>query len=97
MGVSLAALGSACCGLRFASVLRYAPHWANAHPPHASRMPYFDILPNFVYISLLVLFNIDYHIITRLKFFILFSYLLFILFCVDFQICTKLNFECMDF
>ncbi|MDW8302978.1 MAG: hypothetical protein RML38_10995 [Bacteroidia bacterium] len=28
---------SACFGLRFASVLRFAPHWANAHPPHASR------------------------------------------------------------
>ncbi|MCS7075190.1 MAG: hypothetical protein NZ455_00675 [Bacteroidia bacterium] len=30
-------LGSACCGLRFASVLHFAPHRANARPPHASR------------------------------------------------------------
>ncbi|MCS7029657.1 MAG: hypothetical protein NZ519_12925 [Bacteroidia bacterium] len=39
MGVSLALMPtrSACFGLRFASVLRCAPHWANAHPPHASR------------------------------------------------------------
>ncbi|MCS7075701.1 MAG: hypothetical protein NZ455_03275 [Bacteroidia bacterium] len=36
MGVSLAALGSACCGLRyrFGATLRYA---LLTHPPHASR------------------------------------------------------------
>ncbi|MCS7076363.1 MAG: hypothetical protein NZ455_06625 [Bacteroidia bacterium] len=41
MGVSLAALGSACYGLRY----RFgASHRANARPPHASRTQPFDTL-----------------------------------------------------
>ncbi|MDW8346617.1 MAG: hypothetical protein RML94_06685 [Bacteroidia bacterium] len=38
MGVSLrCASGRRATGYAFASVLRCASHWANAHPPHASR------------------------------------------------------------
>ncbi|MCS7027232.1 MAG: hypothetical protein NZ519_00565 [Bacteroidia bacterium] len=44
MGVSLWAFRLRSCpqgrratGYAIASVLRFAPHWANAHPPHASR------------------------------------------------------------
>ncbi|MCS7028236.1 MAG: hypothetical protein NZ519_05665 [Bacteroidia bacterium] len=44
MGVSLPTLRLRLCGqgrrasgYAFASVLRFATHWANAHPPHASR------------------------------------------------------------
>ncbi|MCS7076641.1 MAG: hypothetical protein NZ455_08030 [Bacteroidia bacterium] len=38
MGVSLrCASGRRAAGYADASVLRFAPHWANAHPPHASR------------------------------------------------------------
>ncbi|MDW8302239.1 MAG: hypothetical protein RML38_07215, partial [Bacteroidia bacterium] len=29
--------GRRAAGYAIASVLRFAPHWANAHPPHASR------------------------------------------------------------
>ncbi|MCS7028483.1 MAG: hypothetical protein NZ519_06910 [Bacteroidia bacterium] len=29
--------GRRASGYAIASVLRFAPHWANAHPPHASR------------------------------------------------------------
>ncbi|MCS7029334.1 MAG: hypothetical protein NZ519_11280, partial [Bacteroidia bacterium] len=29
--------GRRATGYAIASVLRFAPHWANAHPPHASR------------------------------------------------------------
>ncbi|MCS7077796.1 MAG: hypothetical protein NZ455_13890 [Bacteroidia bacterium] len=39
MGVSLRSCpqGRRATGYAIASVLRCAPHWANAHPPHASR------------------------------------------------------------
>ncbi|MDW8301140.1 MAG: hypothetical protein RML38_01655 [Bacteroidia bacterium] len=44
MGVPLPTLRLRLCGqgrratgYAFASVLRFATHWANAHPPHASR------------------------------------------------------------
>ncbi|MDW8302450.1 MAG: hypothetical protein RML38_08275 [Bacteroidia bacterium] len=44
MGVSLWAFRLRSCpqgrratGYAIASVLRFAPHWANAHPSHASR------------------------------------------------------------
>ncbi|MCS7028082.1 MAG: hypothetical protein NZ519_04890 [Bacteroidia bacterium] len=39
MGVSLRSCpqGRRATGYAIASVLRFAPHWANAHPPHASR------------------------------------------------------------
>ncbi|MCS7027702.1 MAG: hypothetical protein NZ519_02960 [Bacteroidia bacterium] len=30
--------GRRASGYAIASVLRCAPHWANAHPPHASRI-----------------------------------------------------------
>ncbi|MDW8348318.1 MAG: hypothetical protein RML94_15250 [Bacteroidia bacterium] len=54
MGVSLAALGSACCGLRFASVLRCAPHCSRTlRMPHAVALGYFTL---FLDISLIYLF-----------------------------------------
>ncbi|MCS7029541.1 MAG: hypothetical protein NZ519_12330 [Bacteroidia bacterium] len=39
MGVSLCSCpqGRRAAGYAIASVLRFATHWANAHPPHASR------------------------------------------------------------
>ncbi|MCS7076889.1 MAG: hypothetical protein NZ455_09285 [Bacteroidia bacterium] len=39
VGVLRATLSLRCCA--------YAPHWANAHPPHASRKLRFDVLPCF--------------------------------------------------
>ncbi|MCS7075324.1 MAG: hypothetical protein NZ455_01375 [Bacteroidia bacterium] len=87
MGVSLAALGSACCGLRyrFGATLRSA---LLTHPPHASRKPHLDVLPCFYACFCFTLFNIDYPLLTRLKFFTLFEMLSFY---IDFQVCTRLN------
>ncbi|MCS7077829.1 MAG: hypothetical protein NZ455_14055 [Bacteroidia bacterium] len=66
MGVSLAALGSACCGLRyrFGATLRSA---LLTHPPHASRKQYSDVLPCFYAYSCFTLFDIHYQILTRLS------------------------------
>ncbi|MCS7075116.1 MAG: hypothetical protein NZ455_00300 [Bacteroidia bacterium] len=59
-----ASLGSACYGLRFASVLCCASHRANARPPHASRS---SILTFYLFYTrfCLTFFNIDYQLLTR--------------------------------
>ncbi|MCS7078378.1 MAG: hypothetical protein NZ455_16825, partial [Bacteroidia bacterium] len=59
-----------------ASVLRCASHWANAHPPHASRMQLFNVLPYFYAHVCFTLFDIDFQQLTKLKFFTLFQLLL---------------------
>ncbi|MDW8301465.1 MAG: hypothetical protein RML38_03315 [Bacteroidia bacterium] len=45
--------GRRASGYAFASVLRCAPHWANAHPPHASRKNNLVTLYLFYYTALI--------------------------------------------
>ncbi|MCS7076717.1 MAG: hypothetical protein NZ455_08415 [Bacteroidia bacterium] len=70
MGVSLAALGSGYSALRY----RYG---ANALPNGMLRIPhakqYFDVLPGFYTYICFMLLDVDYQIITKLKFFTLFE------------------------
>ncbi|MCS7075328.1 MAG: hypothetical protein NZ455_01395 [Bacteroidia bacterium] len=56
--------------LRFGASLRYA---LLTHPSHASRKPHSDVLPCLHTYTCFTLFNIDYQLLTGLKFFTLFE------------------------
>ncbi|MDW8346872.1 MAG: hypothetical protein RML94_07970 [Bacteroidia bacterium] len=72
MGVSLAALGSGYCALRyrFGASLRYALPNGMLRIPHASCILMFCFFYTYPYFTL---FDLDYQMLTRLNFFTLFE------------------------
>ncbi|MCS7076030.1 MAG: hypothetical protein NZ455_04950 [Bacteroidia bacterium] len=77
MGVSLrCASGRRAAGYAIAAVLRCATHCSRTlRMPHAKQL--LDVLPCFYIYVCFTLFEIDYQILTKLNFFILFEVLLF--------------------
>ncbi|MCS7075731.1 MAG: hypothetical protein NZ455_03435 [Bacteroidia bacterium] len=73
MGVSLAALGSGYSALRVRFGATLTLRTALRHAAYPSRKLYFDILLCFYTYCCFTLFNIDYQLLTRLKFFTLFE------------------------